>query len=181
MRLLRQTAIAILCMCAFVLPMFGQHHATLTPAEVDQLRDAALEPNDRLKLYLKFLHERLAGLEEIRTNPKITDKPAQIHDHLQDFLDLYDELNENIDTYADRKDDIRKPLKAIIEADPQFLQKIDTYQKELQADKADTKAYSFVLSNIVDEINNSANDHRQLMQEQEEAAKHRKKKKRDSE
>ena len=160
------------------LPVFAQHHARLTPAEVDQLRDAALEPNERLKFYLKFLRERLATLEQVRTNPKITDRPAQIHDHLQDFLELYDELDENIDTYVDRKDDIRKPLKAIIEADPEFLQKITTYQNELQADKADMRSYAFVLSNLLDTLKSSADDHRQLMQEQEEAAKHRKQKKR---
>ncbi len=171
-----------LVLAAISLPAWAQHHAPLTPAEVDQLRDAAMEPNDRLKLYLKFLRERLTTLEQIRTDPKIaaTDRPAQIHDHLQDFLDLYDELNDNIDTYVDRKEDIRKPLKAIIEADPEFLQKFNTYLGELQADKIDTKSYSFLLSNITDTLKSSADDHKQLMQEQEEAAKHRKKKKQDS-
>jgi hypothetical protein len=163
------------------LPAFSQHHASLTPAEVDQLRDAAMEPNDRLKLYLKFLRDRLDSLEKIRTDPKITDKPAEIHDHLQDFLDLYDELNDNIDTYVDRKDDIRKPLKAVIEADPEFLQKFNTYLTELQADKINTKSYSFLIGNITDTLKASADDHKQLMQEQEEAAKHRKKKKHESE
>jgi hypothetical protein len=161
---------------------FAQHHAALTPAEVDQLRDAAMEPNDRLKLYLKFLRERMATLEQIRTDPKIAaaDKGPQIHDHLQDFLDLYDELNDNIDTFVDRKDDIRKPLKEIIQADPEFLQKFTTYLNELEADKIDTKSYSFLLTNITDTLKTSADDHKRLMQEQEEAAKHRKKKKHDN-
>jgi hypothetical protein len=130
---------------------------------------------------LKFLRDRLDTLEKIRTDPKVTDKPSQIHDHLQDFLDLYDELNDNIDTYVDRKDDIRKPLKAIIEADPEFLQKFNAYLNELQTDKIDTKSYSFLIGNITDALKTSAEDHKQLMQEQEEAAKHRKKKKHESE
>ena len=172
---------AIIVVAVACLPAFAQHHASLTSAEVDQLRDAAMEPNDRLRLYLKFLRDRLDTLEKIRTDPKITDKPVQIHDHLQDFQDLYDELNDNIDTFVDRKDDIRKPLKAVIEADPEFLQKFTTYLTELQADKIDTKSYSFLVSNITDTLKASADDHRQLMQEQEEAAKHRKKKKHESE
>jgi exonuclease I len=175
----RIAAVVVVAMAWF--PAFAQHHASLTSAEVDELRDAAMEPNDRLKLYLKFLRERLDTLEKIRTDPKVTDKPAQIHNHLQDFMELYDELNDNIDTFVDRKDDIRKPLKAVIEADPEFLQKFTTYLNELQADKIDTKSYSFLLSNITDTLKTSADDHRQLMQEQEEAAKHRKKKKHDSE
>ena len=172
---------AIVTVVIVSMPAFAQHHASLTSAEVDQLRDAAMEPNDRLKLYVKFLRDRLDTLEKIRTDPKVTDKPAQIHDHLQDFLDLYDELNDNIDTYVDRKDDIRKPLKAVIEADPEFLQKINTYLTELQADKIETKSYSFLIGNITDDLKTSADDHKQIMQEQEEAAKHRKKKKHESE
>ena len=164
-----------------VLPAFSQHHASLTPEEVDQLRDSAMEPNDRLRLYVKFLRERLATLEQIRTDPKIAaaDRGPRIHDQLQDFLDLYDELNDNIDTFVDRKDDIRKPLKAIMEADPEFLQKFNTYLAELQTDNIDTKSYTFLLTNITDTLKSSADDHKQLMQEQEEAAKHRKKKKHD--
>ena len=172
---------ALVVVALACLPAFAQHHASLTSAEVDQLRDAAMEPNDRLKLYLKFLHDRLDALEKVRTDPKITNKPAEIHDHLQDFLDLYDELNDNIDTYVDRKDDIRKPLKAVIEADPEFLQKFNTYLTELQGDKIATKSYSFLIGNITDTLKSSADDHKQLMQEQEEAAKHRKKKKHESE
>ncbi len=181
MSALSRTAVAIL-LAAAALPAIAQHHASLTPAEVDQLRDAAMEPNDRLRLYLKFLRDRLATLEQIRTNPKLdmAAKAVQIHDHLQDFLDLYDEFNDNIDNFADRKDDIRKPLKAIIEADPEFLQKFNTYLAELQADKIDTKSYSFLITNITDALKSSIEDHKQLMQEQEEAAKHRKKKKHDS-
>ena len=43
---------------------------------------------------------------------------------LEDFLALYDELNDNIDMYVGRKDDIRKPLKLIIEADTEFQSKL---------------------------------------------------------
>ena len=43
---------------------------------------------------------------------------------LDDFLLLYDELNDNIDTFVDRKDDMRKPLKLMIEADTEFRAKL---------------------------------------------------------
>jgi len=57
-------------------------------------------------------------LEQMRSNPKTTERGRQTHDMLEDFLAVYDELNDNIDMYVGRKDDIRKPLKAIIEATP---------------------------------------------------------------
>src|SRR5437870_13705925 len=83
----------------------------LTRLEVDQLRDTAWEPEQRLKLYIKFARARLAAVEQARSDPKVTDRAQATHDKLQDFLDVYDELNDNIDTYEGRKSDLRKALK----------------------------------------------------------------------
>ena len=66
----------------------------------------------RLKLYVKFSRDRMTKLEQMRSNPKTTERGRQTHDMLEDFLAVYDELNDNIDMYVGRKDDIRKPLKA---------------------------------------------------------------------
>src|SRR3977135_3290470 len=92
-------------------------HDPLTSTEIDQLRDTAQESDQRLKLYVKFACARLAALEQVRSDPKVTDRGQETHDRRQDFLDLYDELNDNVDTYADRKENLRKALKPIIEAD----------------------------------------------------------------
>ncbi len=70
-------------------------HDPLTSAEIDQLRDTAQEPEQRLKLYIKFARARLTSLEQVRSDPKVTDRGQETHDRLQDFLDLYDELNDN--------------------------------------------------------------------------------------
>jgi len=157
----------------------GQRHADLAPAEIDQLRDAAMEPDIRLKLYLKFARTRLTQLEQVRTDPKIAsaDRPKEIHAKLQDFQNLYDELDDNIDAYADRKLDIRKPLKAVIEADTEFQGKVQAFQDAAVAAKEDTKPYEFILSSLIDTLNGSAQDHKKLLEEQEEAAKHARKKK----
>lgn len=167
----------LLLLAVVTRPGYGQHHADLAPAEADQLRDTALEPDLRLKLYLKFARARLATLDQLRTDPKIAaaDRPGQIHDHLEDFQNLYDELDDNIDMYVERKQDIRKPLKAIIEADGEFQMKVKAFQDALTAAKEDTKPYEFVLSNLQDTLNSAADDHKKLLGEQEETAKHAKK------
>jgi hypothetical protein len=173
-------ASAVLLLAAMLArPLLAQHHADLAPAEIDQLRDAALEPDNRLKLYVKFARARLAALEEVRTNPKITaaDRPAQIHDKMQNFLEIYDEMNDNIDMYLDRKNDIRKPLKVIIEADTEFKTRLRAFHDAVAAGKEDTKPYEFIMANSLDTLSGSADDHRQLLAEQEEAAKHKKKNK----
>ena len=150
-------------------------HDPLTPAEIDQLRDTAQEPDQRLKLYVKFVRARLSAVEQVRSDPKVTDRGQEIHDRLQDFLDLYDELNDNIDTYADRKADLRKVLKPIVEADTEFEAKLRALKNSGTASKEEQGQYEFLLTNTIDTIDNSAQDHRQLLSEQEEAAKHKKK------
>src|ERR1700687_3784341 len=96
----------------------------LNPLEIDQLRDAMLDPEERLKLYVKFSRDRMTKLEQMRSDPKTTDRARQTHDMLEDFLGVYDELKKNTDMYVARRDDTPKPLKVIIEADTEFQSKL---------------------------------------------------------
>ena len=140
----------------------------LNPNEADQLRDAAQEPAARLKLYLQFARTRLASLEQMRADPKVTDRAKQTHDRLQDFLDVYDEMNDNIDTFVERKADLRKPLKAVIEADTEFQAKVRGLKSSLEASKEDAGQSDFLLTNVLETLDSSVQDHRQLLKRQEE-------------
>ncbi len=159
-------------------PAWGQRRRDpFTQPEIDQIRDASWEPQQRLSLYVKFARARLVSLEQMRSDPKTKtiDRPRQTHDRLDDFLLIYDELNDNIDTYVDRKDDIRKPLKLIIDADTEFQAKLRALKDAAGVGEAEAKQYEFVLTNALDTLDSSADEHRKLLAEQEEAAKHRKK------
>jgi hypothetical protein len=147
----------------------------LNPLEEDQLRDAAQDPAERLKLYIVFARTRLTSLEQMRADPKVTDRAQQTRDRLQNFLDVYDELNDNIDTFVERKADIRKPLKSVIEADTEFQAKLRALKSSVDANKDESKQYDFLLTNVLDAVDGGVQDHRQLLNEQEEAAKHKKK------
>lgn len=149
----------------------------LNPVEVDQLRDAMLEPDTRLKLYVKFARDRMTALEKIRSDPKASNRAGQTHDLLSDFLAIYDELNDNIDMYFDRKDDIRKPLKVVLEADTEFQAKLRAIKDSPNTDAAEAKQYQFVLTNAIDTVDSSADDHRKTIAEVEEYVKHKKKSK----
>jgi hypothetical protein len=151
-----------------------RHRDPLTQPEVDQLRDTAQEPDMRLKLYIKFARARLEAIEQVRSDPKVTDRAGQTHDRLQDFLDVYDELNDNVDTFADRKADLRKALKNVIDADTEFQAKLQALKSSATVTPAETQPYNFLLNNAVETVEASAQDHRQLLAEQEEAAKHKK-------
>ena len=176
MRALRIAGFMALAGCLIsAAPVLAQrHHDPLTQPEIDQIRDASWEPRDRLKLYVDFARARLVALEQMRTDPKTKDRPQQTHDKLDDFLLLYDELNDNIDTYVDRKDDIRKPLKLVIDADNEFQAKLRALKDTADVPSEEFHAYEFVLTNVLDTVDTAAEDHKKLLEDQEEAAKHKK-------
>jgi hypothetical protein len=165
--------------CAILLLLLGAARAEhrrepFNQLEIDQLRDAAQEPELRLKLFVKFARVRLDAVEQVRTDPKVTDKAGATHDRLQDFLDVYDELNDNIDTFSDRRNDIRKVLKVILEADNEFQAKLRALKDSANTTPEQAKPYEFLLANALDTLDSSTQDHRQLLSEQEEAAKKKK-------
>jgi len=148
----------------------------LNPLEIDQLRDAMLDPDERLKLYVKFSRDRMSKLEQMRSDPKTTDRARQTHDMLEDFLDVYDELNDNIDMYVGRKNDIRKPLKVIIEADTEFQSKLRALKNAANTNAAEASQYEFLLTDALDTVDSSADDHRKTLAEVGEYMKRNKKK-----
>ncbi|MFY9911008.1 MAG: hypothetical protein WCF22_21685 [Candidatus Sulfotelmatobacter sp.] len=156
-------------------PLWAQpQRDPFTPSEVDQIRDVSWEPQQRLSLYVKFARERLVAMEQMRNDPKMKNRAQQTHDKLDDFAAIYDELNDNIDTYVDRRNDIRKPLKMIIDADSEFQAKLLALRQAANVPPDEAKQYEFVLSNTLDTLKNSAEDHRTLLEEQQDAAKHKK-------
>jgi hypothetical protein len=168
-----------LACCAFLVllsPARGQQRRDpLNRLEIDQLRDTALDPDLRLKLYVTFARARLVALEQVRSDPKTPDRGSATHDGLQDFLDVYDELNDNIDNYVGRKSDLRRVLKTVIDADTEFQAKIRALRDDSTAKKEEMEQYEFLLTNALETLDSSVKDHRQLLSEQEEAAKQKKK------
>src|SRR5271155_1249358 len=151
-----------------------QHRDPFTQPEIDQIRDVSWEPQQRLALYVKFARARLVALEQMRNDPKTKNRSQQTHDRLDDFVLIYDELNDNIDTYIDRKNDIRKPLKLIIDADSEFQAKLLALKDAADVSAQEAKQYEFTLTNALDTLASSADDHRKLLTEQEEVSKHKK-------
>jgi hypothetical protein len=145
----------------------------LAPEEIDQLRDAAMDPNARLRLFSRFARARLVALEQIRNDPKATDRGQLTHNRLQEFVDIYDELNENIDNFIDRKEDMRRPLKAVIEADHEFEVKLQALKSAPDASAKEAEQYRFLVDNALEAVGTGMQDHKQLLVEQDEAAKHR--------
>jgi hypothetical protein len=176
---MKRSATFILAACVYILFILSavaqRKHDPLTPEEINQLRDAMLEPDQRLKLYVTFVRDRMTKLEQMRADPKTTDRAHKTHDMLGDFLSVYDELNDNVDMYVGRKEDIRKPLKLVIEADIEFQSKLRALKDAADTDAAEAHQYEFILSNAIETVDSSADDHRTTVAEVQEYVKRKKK------
>jgi hypothetical protein len=141
----------------------------LTDKETDQLRESAIEPEKRLKLYVEFTRARMTAIDQLRSDPKLAkDRGKRMHDLLEDIATLVDEIDDNVENYDERSADLRKPLKELVQMDSEFQLKL----RELKAAADDPKNaseasdYSFALQDAIDSVNTSAESSRKLLEEQ---------------
>lgn len=155
----------------------AQKRDPLTQNESDQIAELSQEPDKRIKLILKFTQARIATIEQVEGDTRMaTGRGKQVHDLLEDFTALIDELDDNIDEYSDKKSDIRKALKEVIESDTSFQIKLRTL-KEQKSTTREFAEYNFVLQNATEAVNSSLDNARQALDELEKALKEEKKKK----
>lgn len=145
----------------------------LTEAEADQLREVAMEPYQRLKLLIKFTEARLTAIDELRADPKQANgRGKQIHDLLEDFSSIMDEINDNLDQYEARTMDkdttkqYHKGLKELIEADERFDLRLKALQSAAETDpqtKKELPDFRFVLQDAQDSLKSNADAARDYM------------------
>ncbi len=113
--------LACLILVAPLLHAQKEKRDPLTPAQVDQIRDLGGFPDDRVRLYTKFLDDRAEGIKGLTNRARSAARVSRLDNELQDFTALMDELGSNLDLYSERRSDIRKSLKALSEAAPRWL------------------------------------------------------------
>jgi hypothetical protein len=161
-RKFKMIAAALLLLLVAVPASSQRSRDPLTEAEADQLRELRQEPMKRLRLMVKFARTRLETAEQLRANPNLPNAPKQIRTALEDFTNIVDEMDENVDMF--KSDDIRKPLKEIVEADSDFQLKLRTL-KEATPEKQRVE-YSFALDTAIDSVNASADTARAMLEDQ---------------
>ncbi len=134
----------------------------LTETEADQLREMREEPLKRLRLLVKYARARLEAAEHLRSDPRMPDSAKQIRTLLEDFTSIVDEMDDNLDSY--KTDDLRKPLKEIVEADTDFQLRLRTLKEGTSEDKR--SEYSFALDTAMDSVNASADTARSMLDDQ---------------
>ncbi len=146
----------------------------LTEAESDQLREVAMEPFKRLKLLVKFTEARLTTIDEVRADPKqAAGRGQRIHDLLEDFTALMDEINDNLDQYQGRplskedRKDFHKGLKEVIEADARFELKLKALKSASETDpqtRTEAHDFHFALDDAEDALKSDADVAREYIE-----------------
>jgi hypothetical protein len=93
----------------------------LTEPQIEQIREAGIDPDDRVRLYTKFLQERVDSIKGLTPRIHSGARAKRVDDELQDLTALLDELGSNLDQFGERKADLRKSLKALNESAPHWL------------------------------------------------------------
>ena len=86
----------------------------LSEEEIQQVRDNKTNPNERIKLYMKFIDDRLDAIKQLSGKGKSEREKAEVRAKLEEFTRLCDELQDNLDTYDAAHADIRKSLKDLV-------------------------------------------------------------------
>ncbi len=159
-------AVALLTLMAFAIPGSAQRKRDpLNDKEVEDLRETAQEPAKRMKLLVSYAKARMEMIEHMRTDPKLAgDNQSEIRKLLEDVAALVDEIDDNLDMYNQRTEDLRKPLKAIVEMDTDFQLKLRTIKEASSQDEL--RNIGFALENATESVNESADSARAMLADQ---------------
>jgi hypothetical protein len=169
---MRKATLFLICLAgtAFNAMNAQTKHAPLSDADTEELREYADRPPERVKLYLKFIDERIRGIESLVaiTRGVPADRPAQLHNLMDEFTRLVDELQDNLDAYADHHDDIRKALNRVLEA--------DSHWQEALKSLPPNPSYDFVQKTAIEAAASMQDASTKMIAEQEQYFKDKKKK-----
>lgn len=90
--------------------------ASLSETEVEQLRDSAYVPTDRVMVFIKFLDSRTKRTQDLFARTRQPGREQDTHDLIEQFTAIADELEDNLDDYGPHHRDIRKSLPKLIDA-----------------------------------------------------------------
>ncbi|MGH9649577.1 MAG: hypothetical protein ACRD3I_03795 [Terriglobales bacterium] len=151
----------------------------LNELEIEQLREAAQDPPKRLRLMLKFTRDRMALVDAHRNSPATgEDYGRRMHDLLEDFDTLANELEVNVETYSQRGVDVRKPLREILRSWNEFQEKLKSLKEASEKEPRLAKAsgdYKFILEDALDAVSGGLETTIEAINIQELAHKNKKK------
>jgi hypothetical protein len=117
-----------------------QERQPLSDAQIEKIREAGIDPGERIRLYTQFLDERADTIKGLTNRIKSGSRAKRLDDELQDFTALLDELGSNLDQYSERKADMRSGLKKLTESAPRWVGVLKALPGEQGFDEARKEA-----------------------------------------
>ena len=106
---------SVLLLPLLIVPAWSQSKKDpLNEDEVDQVREYGDRPNDRIKLFAKFIEQRVTAIKQLSTDKKVAYQGAELRAKIEELTRLVDELQDNLDTYDEQHADVRKALKDLV-------------------------------------------------------------------
>lgn len=147
-------------------------HDPLNAREVDQLRESAQEPKKRIDLLISFARERVQAIEHLRSathhgvaNPSTSDpaldNSGKIGDLLAELAAVIDELDDNLEMYNRHSEDLRRPLRHVLDAEADFLKTLDGLRENATA--LQKRHLAAALADAVDSVKNSSDSARTML------------------
>ena len=87
---------------------------TMSDAEVESLRDASYVPLDRLAAYVNILDTREERIDALLARRQRPGFAQDMHDLMEQFGSIADELNDNLNEVEARHRDVRKALPKLV-------------------------------------------------------------------
>jgi len=141
------------------------HRDPLNDREVDQMRDTAQDPKKRIDLMIGFSRDRVLAIDRLRTSTKSgLDDGARIADLLSELATLVDELDDNLTMYGGHSEDLRRPLRHLLDAEAEFLQKLKLL--DASATPLQKRRFAAALADATDSIQSSTESARALLADQ---------------
>lgn len=112
--------LALALLCAVPLGAQREKRQPLNEHQIEQIREAGVFPDERIRLYAGFVNEKVEAIDALGKRGKSGARSARLDEALQDLAALTDELAANLDQYGERRADLRKSLKGLNEALPRW-------------------------------------------------------------
>jgi hypothetical protein len=142
--------LATLVLCAR--PEFAQEQRDyLSATEADKVREA-MDPSERIRLFLSFASDRLKQFRYELDHPENTVRRAQrLNALLNAYSGCVDEAVDRMELGVEKQEDVRAGIKAVQDRAPEFL----AYLKDLAAKGPERNSYKDYLEDAIAATNDA--------------------------
>lgn len=141
------------------MPLHAQRRdSALSEGEVEKLRDAAYVPADRVMVFIALIDSRTKRLQDLYAHARRPGREEDTHDLYEQVTNVADELDDNLDDYAHRHQDIRKSL-------PKLLQATERWATELKT-PPDNEVYNVSRKLALESVNDIRDTVTKLIEDQ---------------